>query len=137
MAVDKKLYIDLCWSRVSSGGNSLRSIEPFDYLHASSGKYVVDDSHFVPFSEAVKQLGCNSIGSDFNLEYDFENGKDTGVSMPLSRKKGVTLPELSDAVHNSENAMLDAVKAQQVYDSKIASFEDSIGTSKGSSGSDS
>lgn len=52
-------------------------------------EYVIDDSCFVPMSEAVKQLGLNPnyTGSNNKTMYDFPDGKDSGIEIPINRTK--------------------------------------------------
>lgn len=49
--------------------------------------YIVDDSAFVPISEALKQLQNVQPMSDSQLDsfYDFSDGRDNGMSIPISR----------------------------------------------------
>lgn len=49
--------------------------------------YIVDDSSFVPISEALKQLQNVQPLNESKLDsfYDFPDGKDNGMSIPISR----------------------------------------------------
>lgn len=60
----------------------------YEYVEHCNGEYVVDDSNFIPMSEAVRQLTTNQVGQDIiNQYYDFPTGKDTGETVPFSRTK--------------------------------------------------
>lgn len=52
-------------------------------------KRIVDDSHFIPMSEAVKQLSKTNPLSNGVIEavYDFPDGHDTGMKPPVARLK--------------------------------------------------
>lgn len=133
MCVSKCIFIDTDFSRVVSAGNTIVNRIRFDFSHASSGEYVVDDSHFVPMSEAIHQLGVNASASNNAGLYDFPDGKDTGIPLPISRKKGVTLAEISMAINESNVKISDAAKAQETYSKKIQSFEQSLNSDSGGS----
>lgn len=49
------------------------------------GDYCVDDSHFVPISEAVKSItgSAGDLTQEFN--FDYKDGKDTGFKVPVDR----------------------------------------------------
>lgn len=50
------------------------------------GKYQVDDSSFVPMSEAVKRVTGGSLSSEeVRSMYDFSDGRDTGAKIPVDR----------------------------------------------------
>lgn len=92
------------------------------------GPYVVDDSCFVPISEAVSQLTTNALGDTVVSSYfDFPDGKDTGISVPISRtKNGKDIAELSSHIMDSINDIADKkikaeneLKAQKDFESKI------------------
>lgn len=76
---------------------------------------LTDKSHFVPMSEAVKRLAQQpALGRDVIASiYDFADGRDTGMAVPLSRNKGVDMAELSVSIRNDEAAMLETIKADK------------------------
>lgn len=50
------------------------------------GDYVVDDSHFVPMSEAVKRVTGGTLSeAEVKAMYDFPDGRDTGAKVPVDR----------------------------------------------------
>ena len=83
--------------------------------------YVIDDSSFVPMSEAVKQLGhVNSDGSDYSGYYDFADGEDTGIEIPITRtKQGQDIAEISNHIMNKVNDISEEViKAKEFEEFK-------------------
>lgn len=77
------------------------SILEYDLPKTLDSPYIVDDSGFVPMSEAIKSL--SRIGStteaDVNASYDFPNGVDTGIKVPIQRMHGVSdITEVSSAI---------------------------------------
>ena len=98
-----------------------------DFVPVSQGgDYMVDDSHFVPMSEAVKQLdNAAAVSSDVIAKsYDFVDGKDTGSKVPVDRLHDVKdLAELSVAVRESEKDVKDTY-VKESYNSKIKSLTD-------------
>lgn len=81
------------------------------------GDYVVDDSNFVPTSEAIRQLGAGGVTKDIqNQYYDFPTGEDTGVPVPFSRR-----PECNDiAVLSSRISEDTEAMSEQIKESKKA-----------------
>lgn len=78
-------------------------------------KRIVDDSHFIPMSEAVKQLSKTSPLSQgvIDVIYDFPDGKDTGMKPPVARLRP-DLAVLSQEVRaQNEQLSKDVSKAQQ------------------------
>lgn len=96
-------------------------------------EYIVDDSCFIPMSEAVKQLGLNPnfTGADQKTAYDFPDGKDSGIEIPINRtKNGKDIAEISTEISNQQdkiNSELQKEKAFQDYqaeiDQKMASYK--------------
>lgn len=74
-------------------------------------KRFVDDSHFIPMSEAVKQLSKTSPLSNGVIEtiYDFPDGKDTGMKPPVARLRP-DLAVLSQTVREQNKAHEKALK---------------------------
>lgn len=70
------------------------------------GPYVVDDSCFIPISEAIKQLKDTQITSrEIEECYDFPSGKDTGKPIPVTRRANFhDITELSTAIMEDVNA---------------------------------
>lgn len=73
----------------------LESVE-FD-LHQNFTESITDKSHFVPIADAVRSLKAGSISPE---HYDFPDGKDNGMAIPLSRQRGLDISEVSEAIVN-------------------------------------
>lgn len=56
------------------------------------GKYISDKSHFTPVSELAKSVVGQSIGKTDLSRYDFADGTDNGMSVPVARRR----PELAE-----------------------------------------
>lgn len=80
-------------------------------------KYVVDDSSFVPMSEAVKQLGTTPFDGDaYKSYYDFADGKDSGIAIPVSRtKEGKDIAEISSNIMEEVNNIADKVEKEKKF----------------------
>lgn len=60
-------------------------------------KSITDPTFYTPIGSLVRKLNSQdkiAMSRDPNL-YDFPDGKDTGIELPLSRQKGVDIAELS------------------------------------------
>ena len=97
-----------------------------------STPFVVDDSQFIPMSEAIKQLSVNnSSGTSDGLVYDFPNGKDDGRPIPISRSKDVRdIAEISTAIMEDVNNLADSMESARKANKKRAEFEQNIAAIK-------
>ncbi|QCS37311.1 hypothetical protein [Tortoise microvirus 83] len=76
-----------------------------------------DPSYFVPTAEAVKTINTAPLSpSEVARFYDFKDGKDDGSPVPLSRKRGLDLADISEAKNRAEAAL-----KQSVDDAKLES----------------
>lgn len=66
-------------------------------LHQDFEPSITDKSHFVPIADAVRSLKAGSISPE---HYDFPDGKDNGMAIPLSRQRGLDISEVSEAIVN-------------------------------------
>lgn len=57
---------------------------------------ITDKSSFVPNAELMKKARQGIINGQ--AIYDFQNGKDNGMKVPVSRIKGLDIAELSEAI---------------------------------------
>ncbi|QCS37176.1 hypothetical protein [Tortoise microvirus 64] len=65
-----------------------------------------DPSYFVPTAEAVKTINTSPLSpSEIARFYDFKDGKDNGSPVPLSRKRGLDLADISEAKNRAETAL--------------------------------
>ena len=74
---------------------------------------LTDKSHFIPMSESVKRIkGMAPISGDtIKQMYDFPNGRDNGSQLPVGRKIGHDIAELSTAIRqDSEYAKKELAK---------------------------
>lgn len=96
-----------------------------DFVPVSQGgDYIVDDSHFVPMAEAVKNLKDSAVATSDVIakSYDFVDGKDTGIKVPVDRLHDVKdIAELSVAVRNRSKDLNKSLE-QESYNSKIQSI---------------
>lgn len=102
------------------GSMSIVDCEPDPVPTKFYGNYVVDDSHFVPMSEAVKRVtGGTLSANDVKVMYDFADGKDTGKKIPVDRTHSYTgdIAEVSYHLRSAEASAKEALaKAKQRYD---------------------
>lgn len=85
------------------------------------GPYVVDDSGFVPLSEAVKRVTGGTLSAqEVKAMYDFPNGRVTsGFRVPLDRRADFhgDIAEVSKAVRDSAvGAQEELADAYREYD---------------------
>ena len=87
-----------------------------------SGPYVVDDSNFVPISEAIKQLSNQGL-SDIETKsyYDFVDGRDTGIKVPINRTHdGKDIADISSNIMEQVNDIADKkLKAEDKINQQI------------------
>lgn len=103
-------------------------VETYELPKTKVTPYVVDDSCFIPTSEAIKQLGANS-GAQTNLKqyYDFPDGEDNGMSVPITRtKSGKDIAEISSHIMESVNETADNIAEARNAAKKKAAFEKSL-----------
>lgn len=66
---------------------------------------VTDDSYFIPVSEAVKKMTPFVGNASTDQYFDFPSGRDTGREVPLGRKPGMDIAEVSTAVREEASAL--------------------------------
>lgn len=93
-----------------------------------NNEYLIDDSCFIPMSEAVKQLGVNSSSStNINEMYDFPTGKDDGREIPITRQSGYKdLAEISTVVAESADQIKADIEELAYQAQKQKDFEDKV-----------
>ena len=98
-----------------------------------STEYVVDDSCFIPMSEAVKQLGSNNLGpNEIKNYYDFVDGNDNGMEIPITRtKNGKDIAEISSKIMDKVGEIAEKVDTARKLNAKKAAFEKSLSDIKG------
>lgn len=97
-------------------------------------EFIVDDSCFIPMSEAVKQLGSNSVGAnEIKNYYDFPDGNDNGMEIPITRtKNGKDIAEISSNIMDNINEMSEKIETARKHNAKKAAFEKSLSDIKNS-----
>lgn len=84
---------------------------------------ITDKSHFIPMAESVKRLSVGPMSADTVATiYDFPDGKDNGMRVPLSRKKGIDIAEVSNEIRISQNK----IKEQLQEGKKRADIAESV-----------
>lgn len=73
---------------------------------------LVDKSHFIPTQEAVKRLvNAPPLSADIiETMYDYPNGHDTGMNIPIGRKPGADLAEISQDIVTKQNDINEKLK---------------------------
>lgn len=104
---------------------SKHKVVEYELPKYKSGDYVVDDSCFIPMSEAVKQLGANgSNGNNETLLYDFPNGRDNGMAVPATRTKNIKdIAEISTHISEQTEIMSEKIKESKKHYDKVKAFE--------------
>lgn len=102
-----------------------------DYYYSEkfNNPFIVDDSVFVPMAEAVKQLSKTSEITEQQIRenYDFPDGKDTGMEIPITRQHGIAdITEISSAIMEKTEKLVEAeqkakkrAKAQSDFEAKV------------------
>lgn len=119
--------------------NTLSGSEFYDYsLDCKTfGPSQADKSHFVPVTD-LSQIVGNMTDSD-RMAYDFPDGKDTGASVPLSRRRGEDIAvlitegrKLKKEVDSELSDAIEAEKNRQVVDNLLKSSVSSSDSSNSS-----
>lgn len=94
--------------------NVLEGSSTYDYLEPDfvKGDYVVDRTHFTPVSELAKSVVGQSIGMTDLSRYDFADGQDNGMQVPVARRRP-ELAEMSVDVKRQQKKVKDKI-AQSV-----------------------
>lgn len=123
--MSKKEYVTPAVTRLSFINHAIGE-EEFHLPSTPDSEYVVDDSNFVPMSEAVRQLVSGYGAGNKNEQlYDFPDGKDNGSAVPFSRSAAFKdLAELSTEL-NAQNEKLgqalEEAKSMEEFDKKVKS----------------
>ena len=104
-----------------------------------SGAYIVDDSNFIPISEAIKQLSNQGL-TDLETRsfYDFVDGHDTGIKIPINRTHdGKDIAEISQTIMEQVNVIADKklkseekIQQQLDFQNKINNINNQLSTPK-------
>lgn len=70
-------------------------------------KSITDKSSFIPNSELMKKK-LTMLGINTKALYDFKNGQDNGMQVPISRIKGADIAEIEQAIKQDNKNIADA-----------------------------
>lgn len=121
------------YNHISTIPHRAEIFETTNLVNRTYGEYIVDDSNFVPMSEAVKHVTGGALSdSEVKAMYDFPNGEITkGFRVPLDRRRGFTgdIAEVSKAIRDSaKGAQEELLDARRQFD-----FEQRLNELNGSS----
>lgn len=108
------------------------SIVEYELPKTDCGKFIVDDSNFIPMSEAIKQLGVNGAGADDGtLAYDFIDGNDNGMPVPISRRKDIRdIAEISSEIMADVDKAAKTIEEVKTVQKKQKDFEKALASVK-------
>lgn len=95
-------------------------------LHRDFDKSVADFTQFVPTAESVRSLPAGDIGLQ---HYDFPDGKDDGRAVPLGRKRGIDIAELSESVVSQNTSVNESVETIKSDMADLKAISDNAGSS--------
>lgn len=94
---------------------------------------VTDKTNYVSDSEAIKRLTLQGSQPLTNPQlqafYDFTDGKDTGMKLPITRLKGVDIAEVSTEIKKETENIKDALEKEQKKKALYDSLKDSTAAS--------
>lgn len=93
------------------------------------GRSLVDKSHFVPVSEQVKALALHpQLGMTAGVGvFDFADGKDNGAPVPLARRLGTDIAELSQEIRSAQADVSAKVEQARVDAANEARYDLLVG----------
>lgn len=103
---------EFTFNTISVIPNSMK-IKEIDYSPCVDdfGDSVTDFTDFVPSSELIKSLDSSS---DFTAySFDFVNGKDTGMSPPLTRKPGYDIVDLVSDIRSRSDSIREEIRVEK------------------------
>lgn len=100
------------YDTIHSLGNC--KVVDFELPEYETGSYISDKSHFTPVSELAKSVVGQSIGKTDLSRYDFADGTDNGMTLPVARRRP-ELAELSVDVKRQQAAIKDTLELQKRY----------------------
>lgn len=111
-------YTSISTLPLQSGESRLDQSSNLANKRYSDAPYIVDDSGFVPMSEAVKRVTGGALSKEqIKTMYDFPDGTvPSGFRVPLDRRRGFTgdIAEVSQAVRESGKEANEALS--KLYD---------------------
>lgn len=71
-----------------------------------SAPYVIDDSKFSPITQALKNINGTVLSDEqISQSYDFQNGKDNGMELPIGRGRFADIVEVSTEIRESNKTL--------------------------------
>lgn len=89
-------------------------IVDFENPEYVTGSYISDKSHFTPVSELAKSVVGQSIGKTDLARYDFADGTDNGMAVPVARRRP-ELAEISVDIRRQQAEVKESLELQQRY----------------------
>ena len=123
----------LKWTKINTvkGSGSLKEIEQTRYC-TKYGKYVVDDSNFIPMAEQIKRT-IEKMGKTFTQEtiqnyFDYPNGYQEGRTAKAEGTETRTIynkniAELSAEIHEKQKEINEKITRAKEKAEKIAEIE--------------
>lgn len=82
--------------------NTFDKLSQIDVIEKSqyfTAPYIVDDSKFSPISEALANINGQTLSdSQIAQSYDFPDGKDNGMTLPIGRGRFADIVDLSSEI---------------------------------------
>lgn len=95
-----------------------------DKTNSVFGESVTDDSFYVPEKELIRRLQNGvAYGSALKGSFDFSDGKDTGMPIPIDRHKGIDLAEVTEFARTTAANAVDNLKADNKAAAEKAAAE--------------
>lgn len=75
-------------------------------METINAPYMIDDSKFCPTSEALKNInGAPLTDKQIAASYDFPDGKDNGMSLPIGRGRFNDITELTAEIRKTDTSL--------------------------------
>lgn len=86
----------------SFDGASYHELKDKSLFLRISAPYVIDDSKFSPITQALKNINGTVLTDDqIAQSYDFQDGKDNGMELPIGRGRFADIVEISTEIRES------------------------------------
>ena len=102
-----------------------KRVEQLAFPFTPDSEYVVDDSSFIPISEAIKQLKGNNVSAgEIEQTYDFPNGVDNGMSIPAHRRTDCKdIAEISTAIMQQTEELTAKIEKTKKKAERMKAYE--------------
>lgn len=76
-----------------------------------SAPYCIDDSKFSPISQALKNINGSTLSDEqISQSYDFKDGKDNGMELPIGRGRFADITEVSTELRQTNQSLAESYK---------------------------